>query len=186
MWYIIPLLTFALFSGSFGYAQGLPGTEGLSQLKKETRIFESVVEEVLKQSFNHPYAIAGQPKAAYLKGYGVSVSFHLKVNRGTIRTLYGEMRNPLVNAPNVTTVEKLETIRSTMIETLADFGGTLKQLSGQDRIAICAHIEDRNELDTSKNRSILVLVAKKGDIEKVAAKTLPMTEFEKLVDVIQY
>jgi hypothetical protein len=186
MCYIIFLATFVIFSGSFGYSQGLPGTEALSQLKKETQIFESVVEEVLKQNFNHPYAIAGQPKAAYLRGFGVSVSFHLKVNRGTIRTFYGEMRNPLVNAPRTTTEKKLETIRSNMIETLADFGSALKQLSAKDRIAICAHIEDRNELDTSKNRFILVLIAKKGDIEKVAAKTLTMKDFAKLVDIVQY
>ncbi len=149
MYYILSLITIFLLTGISGYAQSLPGTESLAQLKKETRILESIVLEVLKQHFNHPYAIAGEPKATYLKDYGVTINFHLKINRGTIRTFQGEVSNPLVGAPG-SKREQVQTVKSIMVETLGDFGATLKMLEGKDRIAVCAHIEDRNELDTSE------------------------------------
>jgi len=185
MCYIISLLVIFFFTGITSHAQSLPGTEALAQLKKETRIFESIVTEVLKQHFTHPYALAGEPKASYLEDYGVVVSFHLKINRGTIRTFSGQMRSPLVNAPG-SNQEQVQTVRSTMIDTLSDFGTTLKKLDGEDRIAICAHIEDRNELDTSKNRSILVVTVRKKDVDLCTTKSITAEEFRKRVEVLQY
>ena len=185
MCYIISLLAFFLFTGVSGYAQELPGTESLAQLKKESRIFESIIEEVLKQHFNHPFAIAGKPKATYLENYGVSVTFHLRINRGTIRTFSEEVRNPLVNAPG-SRKGQVKTVKTAMIDTLADFGGTLKKLLSQDRIAICAHVEDRNELDTSNNMSIVVVNVKKGDIEQFATKAITLEEFKQRVEVLEY
>jgi hypothetical protein len=185
MCYILSLLAVFLFTGVTGYAQALPGSESLAQLKKESRIFESIVEEVLKQHFNHPFALAGKPKAAYLEDYGVSVSFHLRINRGTIRTFSEEVRNPLVNAPG-SKEGQVQIVRSAMIGTLADFGGTLKQLLDKDRIAICAHIEDRNELDTSNNMSLLVISVKKSDVEQFTTKTITLDEFKKRVEVLEY
>jgi hypothetical protein len=182
---VVSLLAILSFAGVFGIAQGLPGTESLAQLKKETRIFEGVIEEILRQNFNHPYAIAGEPKAAYLRDYGVTVSFHLKINRGTIRTFFGETRSPLVSAPG-SKQKQVQTVRSTMIGVLADFGATLKKLDGTDRIAICAHIEDRNEIDKSKNRSILVVSVKKDDIEQFSMKSITLEEFKSRTDVLQY
>ncbi len=185
MCYIISLLTVFLFTGISGDAQDLPTTESLAQLKKESQIFESIVQEVLKQQFTHPYAIAGEPKATYLKGFGVSLSFHLRINRGTIRTFYREVESPLVNAPG-TKSKQLQIVRMTMIETLADFGSTLKELDSGERIAICAHVEDRNELDTSKNRLIIALSVKKADIEQYVTKAISMAEFRKRVQILEY
>jgi hypothetical protein len=179
------LLAVWLLTGISGNAQSLPGTESLAQLKKETRIFESIIQEILKQHFDHPYAIAAEPKAAYLRDYGVSISFHLKINRGTIRTFSGETTSSLVNAPGSKQTQ-VQTVRATMIDTLADFGTTLKRLNGNDRIAICAHIEDRNELETSKRTSILVVSAKKTDIEQLSMKSITLDEFKSRTDVLQY
>jgi hypothetical protein len=185
MYKVVALLLVWSLAGVLSFGQSLPGTESLAQLKKETRILESVIEEILRQNFDHPYAIAAGPKAAYLRDYGVTVSFHLKINRGTIRTLFGETASPLVNAPG-SKEKQVQTVRSSMIDALADYGDTLKKLNGTDRIAICAHIEDRNELDQSKNRSILVVSARKGDIEKFSTKSITLEEFRSRTDVIQY
>jgi hypothetical protein len=174
-----------MLAGVAGYAQDASDGESLAQLKRESRIFESIVREVLQQQFNHPYAIAGEPKAAYLEGYGVSLTFHLRINRGTIRTFYREVESPLVNAPG-TKSKQLQIVRSTMIDTLGNFGGTLKKIDPEERIAICAHVEDRNELDQSKNRLIIVLSAKKSDIDQYVTRAITMADFKKRVDVVEY
>ena len=185
MFNLVSLLSVLSFAGVFAVAQSLPGTESLAQLKKETQIFEGVIEEILRQNFSNPYAIEGEPKAAYLQSYGVVVSFYLRINRGTIRTFFGESKNPLVSAPG-SKERQVQTVRSSMIDALADFGDTLKRLDGTDRIAICAHIEDRNELDESKNRSILVVSVKKDDIEQFSMKSITLDEFKSRTEVLQY
>jgi hypothetical protein len=168
-----------------GQAQGKLDVESLALLKKDTRIFESIIEEVLKQHFDNPFAIAGEPKATYLKEYGVSVSFHLKINRGTLRTFYGEVKSPLIGKVR-SKEQQLQTVRETMEEALADYGGTLKQLRAQERIAICAHIEDRNELDSAKGRTVLVLSVQKQHVDAYTTRKIGLDEFREQVEVVKY
>jgi hypothetical protein len=168
-----------------GQAQAKLDVESLVLLKKDTRIFESIIEEVLKQHFDNPFAIAGEPKATYLKDYGVSVSFHLKINRGTIRTFYGEVKSPLIGKAR-SKEQQLRTVRETMEEALADYGGTLKQLQAQERIAICAHIEDRNELDSAKGRTVIVISVQKRDVDSYTMRKIGLDEFRKQVELLEY
>jgi hypothetical protein len=168
-----------------GQAQEKLDVKSLALLKKDTRIFESIIEEVLKQHFDNPFAIAGEPKATYLKDYGVSVSFHLKINRGTIRTFYGEVKSPLIGKRR-TKEQQLETVRETMEEALADYGGTLKQIQAEERIAICAHIEDRNELDSAKSRTVIVLSVPKQAVDSYTMRKIGLDQFREQVEVLKY
>jgi hypothetical protein len=73
-----------------------------------------------------------------------------------------------------------------MIQTLADFGGTLKEIEPTERVAISAHVEDRNELDQSKNRLIIVLSVKKSDVDQYVTKAITMADFKKRISVVEY
>lgn len=182
----LPLLLVALLAlGAFAYSQETPGEGSMASIKKESRIFESIVGEVLKQSFDNPFALAAEPQAAYLPDYGIVVSFHLKINRGTIRAFYGPIINPVTNSPQ-TTREQLETVRDTIIQALADYGNTIKDLPLKQRISICAHVEDRNELDTTKNRTDIIISVVKEDVELYTTRKIDYDEFRERIELVEY
>lgn len=183
MWYSRFLICL-LLTGGFAVGQR---NMNLDLLKKDTGIFEGIVSGVLKQSFTHPYAMEGEPLAAYLQGYGIVVSFHLYINRATIRLPYGEIKAPGADgAERRSREEQIQTVQTTMIECLASYGAAIKQLSGNDHISITAHIEDRNEVDPELKRTVLVLTATKDDIDLVAMRRLSEDDFAKKLLVTRY
>jgi hypothetical protein len=168
---------------SFG-AQSVKPNE-LAQLKRDSAILERILGEVLRQNFENPFALTAEPQAAYLNDYGVTLSFHLKINRGTIRFFYGEIRNPRVQSPRDKR-QQIEKVRELMIETLADYGVTIKQLDPAQRLSLCGHIEDRNELDASKKVTVLVVSASKEDIDLYASRKISLDAFRERLQVTEY
>jgi hypothetical protein len=128
----------------------------LPMVKRDTKVFERIVSEVLTQNFSSPFAITAEPRGAYLQGYGLSVSFQLNINRGKIRTPFGEMKTS-VPLKQRTRDQQTKLVREAMTQCLADYGHSVKQLGPHDRVTIQAHIEDRNELDPAKSTTVLVM-----------------------------
>lgn len=157
----------------------------LADVKRDSRVFERIVGEVLRQSFTNPFAIAAEPQAAYLPGYGVVVSFHLKINRGTIRGFWGEYPNPSAEEGR-TREEQLEIVRSIVLRALGDYGGTLKNLTAQERLAICAHVEDRNELNPGNSRVEIVASSAKEDIDLLMTQRISFDDFRSRVELVEY
>ncbi len=181
-----PILLVVLFAvGSATYGQSAPDEGGMASIKKESRIFERIIGEVLRQNFDNPFALAAEPQAAYLPDYGIVVSFHLKINRGTIRAFYGPIINPVTSSPQ-TTSEQLETVRETTIQALADYGNTIKDLPPGQQISICAHVEDRNELDTTKSRTDIIISVVKEDVDLYTTRKIDYDEFKRRVRLVEY
>ncbi len=164
-------------------------------LKRDTQVFERIVDERLKQDFSNPFAITGDPQAAYLQGYGVVVQFHLNINRARIRTPFGEIdapqrlggRSVLSGKPgNDPKKEQLTKVREILMDCLANYAGAIKQLNAHDRISISAHIEDRNELDPVLRKTVIVVTATRDDIDLLAMRKLSNNEFRSKVQVLQY
>lgn len=156
----------------------------LPLLKKDTQIFESIVSEVLKQNFKNPFAIAAEPQAAFLHGYGIVVTFQLRINRGKIRWPFGEIDAPAQSSR--TKQEQVRTVKETMIQCLADFGNSIKQINAHDRISIGAQIEDRNELDPTLSRTIVVLTVEKEDLDLYDMRKISLEEFKNRVTIVEY
>jgi hypothetical protein len=181
-----PILLVALLAvGAATHGQNAPAEGAMASIKKESRIFERIVGEVLKQNFDNPFALAAEPQAAYLPDYGIVVSFHLKINRGTIRAFYGPIINPNTTSPQ-TTNEQLETVKKTTMQALADYGNTIKDLPPGQQISICAQVEDRNELDTSKNRTDIIISVVKKDLDLYTMRKIDYDEFKRRVQLVEY
>ena len=185
MWYILCGLIGLVVTGPAVYAGQVGVDSTLIELKKDARVFERIVTEVLRQNFENPFAIAADPQAAYLPGYGVVISFQLKLNRSTIRGFSGDILNPSVSDGR-TTEEQIELVRQTVIRSLADYASTLKHLRSDERVAICAHIEDRNELDPLKKRTDIVGSSTKGDIDDYVTRKINLDEFKRRVQLLEY
>lgn len=182
MWYIGLVVLVSSLLGSTGFAQH---TLNLDRLKRDTQVFEGIVHQVLKQNYSDPFAITSEPRGAYLQGYGMFFSFQINVHRKTIRTPFGEVQDPRKTSQR-NTRDHLHLIKKTLIETLTDYGDTIKQLGGHDRISIAAHVEDRNELDPMKSTRTLVLTVAKDDVDLAAMKKISSENFRDRVNVVEY
>jgi len=160
-------------------------SQNLALLKRDTQILERIVYEVLKQSFKNPFAITAEPKGAYLQGFGVVVSFQLNVNRAKIRTPFGDLNAPKA-AGERSKAEQIRLVKDSMRQCLADYGQSIKQLGPHDRIAVQAHVVDRNELDPAKSTTVLVLTCTKDDVNLLATGKLSLEKFKERVHVLEY
>lgn len=160
-------------------------SSNLVVLKRDTQILERIVSEVLKQNFTNPFAITAEPRGAYLQGYGVTLSFQLNINRATIRTPFGELKASRTVGQR-SKDQQIKLVKDTMVQCLADYGNTIKQLGPHDRLTIQAHIEDRNELDPAKTITVLVLSVLKDDLNLLATRRVTLDQFKERVNVLQY
>ena len=176
------LSTFFLFfvAGTTTFAAG---NLDLTLLKRNTRIFEGIVNEVVKQNFPNPFALTGAAEASYLQEYGVVVSLHLNINRATIRTPFGLMPTQQEERSKE---EQLRILKDSLVRCLADYGDTFKQLSGGDFIAITAHVEDRNELDPTRNTTIVIISASKENVDSLTMGRISSEQFQERVRITEY
>ncbi|MGH9341383.1 MAG: hypothetical protein ACRD1R_17810 [Acidobacteriota bacterium] len=158
----------------------------LEAFKRDTRIFESIMSERLKQNFPNPFAITAQPIGAYLPGYGMALSFSLNINRATITWPWGELQAPRRVGGYRNKRDQISQLQATILGCLANYGHTIKQLSSRDRISVYVHVDDRNELDPTKNTTILVFTAKRSDIEAFTTQVITYEEFSRKVEVAEY
>ncbi|HSR67683.1 MAG TPA: hypothetical protein VLU25_07055 [Acidobacteriota bacterium] len=175
------ILVLTLLLAATGVAQQ---SMNMTAFKQEARIFERVVSEVLRQDFTHPFALETEPLTTYVSGYGVVVTFHLKINRPTFQgvssgTQAGE-------AEKRGTEEQIRLVEQRMMECLADFGRSLRQLNSNEHITISAHIEDRGTLNPRAQRTVLTLSALKDDIDYLSANRISPEEFRGKVRVLRY
>ncbi len=182
MWCILCTILMFFLSGTIAFAQK---DLNIVMLKTDTQIFESIVHQILRQNFNHPFAIQGAPEGVYLRGYGVVFSFHLTINRHKIRTPWGEVPAPKAVAQR-SREEQIGLVKDIMTQCLADHGDSIKQLGGHDRISIAAQVEDRNELDPLKKKTVIVLSAPIDDIGLFAMKKISIESFRERVAVLEY
>lgn len=174
---------FAIFLVAGSLAQGQEDLD-LGALKKNTQVFEKILSELLRQNFPNPFALTREPEGAYLRGFGVAVSFHLNINRSRIRTIFGELPGP--SKEERPKQEQMRRLKESMIQCLADYGVTFKQLTSSNRITITAHVEDRNEMDPSKKIIIVVISASRTDINLLATQEISFDKFKERVSVLEY
>lgn len=158
----------------------------LEQVKRDTALFSKIVAEVLKQNFDNPFAISMDPQGSFLEGYGVSISFLLRINRGSIRGIYGEVMAGERDESSLSRGEKLALVKKLMVRTLVDYGGTIKGLEDHEKVAISAHVEDRSEWDPASKMTIIVVSGTKKEINQLSRDNLPYEELLERLNILEY
>ena len=118
-----------------------------------------------------------------MQEFGIVVSLHLNINRAKIRTPFG-MVTPLQDERSKE--EQLRTLKDSMVRCLADYGGTFKQLTSGNFIAITAHVEDRNELDSTRNTIIVIISASKENVDSLTMGRISPQQFQERVRITEY
>lgn len=184
MWYFRLIIMTVLLGSSTVAQQSM----NMTAFKNEARIFERVVGEVLRQDFTHPFALESEPLTTYINGYGVVVTFHLKINRPTFQGISAaaEEEPRQEQAGKRDTQQQIELVERRMVECLADFGRSLRQLNSNEHITISAHIEDRSALNPRTGKTVLTLTALKDDVDTYSASRLSFEEFRDKVRKLRY
>lgn len=173
----------------------LPGQKAMnmSVLKQDAQVFERILDERLRQSFSNPFAITGDPQASYLQGYGLVVSFHININRARVRTPFGERdvagRSGSAHAGELggeSKEEQLRKIRELMIDCLGQYAAAIQQLNAHDRVSLSAHVEDRNELDPARRKTVVVVTAGRDDVDLFAMRRISQSQFRQRLHILQY
>ncbi len=185
-WIKFILLATFLLRGDFALAEPADG-EKIMQVKRDTALFSKIVGEVLKQSFDNPFALSEEPQGSYLEGYGVSISFLLRINRGSIRGIYGEVMYPEKSRnAGMSKEEQLELVKKITSRTIIDYGGTIRGLADNEHVSISAHIEDRNEWDPARKMTIIVISGTKKKINEMAQANLSDEERLRQLHTLEY
>jgi len=180
------ILAVFLLQAALAQAQGLE-PERLEQVKRDTALFSKIVGEVLKQRFENPFALSVDPQGSYLPGYGISVSFLLRINRGSIRGIYGEVSpRESTRDAGMSRNEKVALVKKLTARTLVDYGGTIRGLDSDEKVAISAHIEDRSEWDPARKTTIVVVSGTKGEIDQLSRDSLPDEELLTRLTILEY
>ncbi len=187
MKYAVALVTWMILGGAVWAQNALD----FATLKRDTQVFERILDEKLRQSFSNPFAVTGDPQASYLQGYGLVVSFHLNVNRARVRTPFGEMdvgtRSPSpADWSSERRDQQFQKVRELLVECLSQYAVAIQQLNAHDRVSISAHIEDRNELDPLRRKTVLVVTASRDDVDLLAIRRITPSQFRERLHVLQY
>lgn len=158
----------------------------LETMKGDTQIFEAVLREMLNQTFESPFAVDSEPQATYLPDYGVVVSFRIRINRASLSPKLAGIRALTGSSATLSKSDQIKKIKSRLLEAISNHAGAIQQVRPADHISVCAHIEDRNELNPSEKETIVVFTVRKNDLDQLNRGRLDVDEFKSRVTVVEY
>lgn len=197
------LLTFVAIAFIGPSVLGGQAEINLPDMKKDALVFERILDERLKLVSSNPFAAMDGSRASYIKGYGVVVTLHLRIDRFGLSTRsfanlkdtsskeekIEAFRNLLRSRrqdPQGETGEKIKEIQEILVECLSNNVHTFRQLGTQEKVSISVHTENRSELDPIKRHRILVVTTTKGNGDLLAMRQITADEFRERLHFLDY
>ncbi len=182
---------------------GGQGEINLPDMKKDASVFERILDERLKLVSSNPFAVMDGSRASYIKGYGVVVTLHLRIDRFGLSTgsfanlkdtsskeekieTFRNLLRSRLQAPQGETGEKIKEIQQILVECLSNNVNTFRQLGTQEKVSISVHTENRSELDPNKRHRILVVTTTKGNSDLLAMRQITADEFRERLHFLDY
>jgi hypothetical protein len=157
----------------------------LGELRKQIELFESVLNQSLKQAFGGPFDTLDGAQGAYLPGYGVVFSFEVNlspvINMGPFNPVPTPKREAAQRAEELRRRDKAKAIAD---EVLANFGQTLSSLGPNESVAVIIHTAAAHP-DKVERSTIVVSVDKKS-IEERQANTIDRPQFARKLTTTEY
>ena len=155
-------------------------------IKRQTQLFETVLDTAVRQRFEQPFLVLQESKGAYLEGYGVV--FTMEINLYPLRWRY-----PFAAAPysekELTTARTQKLARMKDLETLIrdllrDHGMGLNFLPPDENVAVVVHLF--NQAEHHDLPSQLAVQVKKQWLQEAAGRKLTAAEFLQKLSVISF
>jgi hypothetical protein len=166
-------------------ANAQPEKPDLGELRKQIELFESVLNQSLKQGFGGPFDTLDRAQGAYLPGYGVVFSFEVNlsqvVNMGPFNPSPTPKREAAQRAEELRRRDKAKALAE---EVLAKFGQTLSLLSPNESVAVIIQMAAAHP-DKLERSTIVVSVDKKS-IDARQANTMDRPQFARKLTTTEY
>ncbi len=157
----------------------------LGELRKQIELFESVLNQSLKQTFSGPFDTLDRAQGAYLPGYGVVFSFEVnlspRLNMGPFDSMPTPKREAAQRAEELRRRDKAKEMAE---EVLSNFGQTLSLLSPNDSVAIIVHTAAAHP--DKVERSTIVVSVEKKSIDERQANTIDRAQFARKLTTTEY
>jgi hypothetical protein len=185
MWLAIGLVGICLVLGR-SYADDTPTAKvDLQQVKKESELVESVLDQSLTQSFGGPFGYLERVRGAYLPGFGVTFSFEINLTPSSAAGPFGSPPSPqLMRTQEKEVVQRRDAAKTVSENTLADFGHTLQALSPNESVAIVVYTVAARPQGVE--RGTIVIECKKQLISSLEAKSIDRATFMRELTVVEY
>jgi hypothetical protein len=183
-----PVLALFVFAAALAVPAADNGRKpDLQQMKRECELFETIVLTALGQAVPNPLFIAEKPRGTYLDGYGITFSFTLNMNRSLI--LFprpAQQKTPPASADDTSLARNMAAVRKCLTEILGQYGATLKQLPGDSKISIIAHVLKRSVDPNLQTNRIMILTITRADVEQYQREKISFEDFKKRVSYLEY
>lgn len=181
---ILGVLLFA----ACGFSQTGSQTPDYSTIKKQTQLFETVLDTAMRQHFDDPehFLMLQAPRGAYLEGYGVV--FTMEVNLYTMR-----YRSPFDASPysqkEISTARAVKLARTKDLEALLrdvlrNNGMGLDFVPADESVAVVVHLF--NQAEHRDLPSQLAVQTKKQWLQEAAGRKLSAAEFRQKLSVVSF
>lgn len=155
-------------------------------VKRQTQLFETVLDTAVKQRFEQPFLVLQETKGAYLEGYGAV--FTMEINLYPLRyrnpfaaTPYSEKELSTARTQKLARIKDLETL---IRELLRDHGMGLNFLPQDESVAIVVHLF--NQAEQHDMPSQLSVQVKKQWLQEAAGRKLTAAEFLQKLSVVSF
>jgi hypothetical protein len=168
-------------------AQGAAGGNNpdLAQARREMVGLEGAINGAVSASFNSaPFALTQHTKGAYLRGYGMALSFVVNIHRALINTPFGEVRRDAITPEQKK--KRIEDLKERLMRVLFESGDGLRQLGRDETLSIVAFFEDRNFPDEQSQNKTVILSVFRRDLEGMGTQPERWTEFKQRVRIVEY
>ena len=149
----------------------------LSALKGEMKVFESVIDGTMAQTFAPPFGLLEKTKGTYLPGFGLA--FSLEVNLYPTRVPNPFNMAPLSKAEiekaQKVRLERIATVKESVPRLLVDHAMSLRDLSPDDSVAVVVHLFEMQPGDI-KLPDQLVIESRKSDLDQFWDKKISYEE----------
>jgi hypothetical protein len=162
-------------------------TPDYSTIKKQTQLFETVLETGLRQHFDTEHFLMMQvPRGAYLEGYGVVFTLEVDLYRMRYRnpfdaSPYSEKEVAVARAAKLARMKELEIL---VRDLLRNNGMGLDFVSPDENVAVVVHLF--NQAEHKDLPSQLAVQTKKQWLQEAAGRRLSAAEFRQKLSVISF
>jgi hypothetical protein len=162
-------------------------TPDYSTIKKQTQLFETVLDTAIRQHFDPEHFLMLQsPRGAYLEGYGVV--FTVEVNLYTMRwrnpfdaSPYSEKEVATARTAKLARIKELETL---IRDLLRNNGMGLDFVAPDENVAVVVHLF--NQAEHRELPSQLAVQTKKQWLQEAAGRKLSAEEFRQKLSVVSF
>ena len=159
----------------------------LSALKAEMKVFETVTDGTMAQTFAPPFGLLERTKGTYLPGFGLV--FSLEVNLYPLRAPNPFNMTPLSKAEldkaQKTKLERMAAIKESVPRLLADHAISLRDLGSDDSVAVVVHLFEMQPGEI-KFPDQLIIETRKSDLDRFWDKKVSYQELTAKMRILEF